>query len=112
VFIVEITTTTGKVRESYAAYEEAVRRIELFPAEALVGLPLLFEELPDGSQRLVRADGKYLQWHRLPEEEDRPSAPDEPLSLADESSGLLDEGRWVPAERPRSQEDEWEDDPL
>jgi len=110
VFIIELTTTTGRVCESYATYEEALRRVEAFPAESLVGIPLVFEELADGSQRLVREDGKPLQWHRLPD--DRPPGPDEPLALADESSGLLGEGKWVPIERPRPQEDEWDDEPL
>jgi|SRR5579884_124187 len=108
-FIVEMTTTTGKVVESFETYEEARRRADLFPAEALVGLPLIFQELPDGSQRLVREeDHKPLQWHRLPEAEDAAPTPDEPLPLADESSGLLGEGRWVPIERPPA---EW-DEPL
>ncbi len=70
-FIVELTTHEGKVRESFRTYEDARRRVDLYPAEALTGLPLIFAELPDGSQRLVRDDGKPLQWHRVPEEEDR-----------------------------------------
>ena len=97
-FIVELTTTDGRVCESFPTYEEARRRVESFRAESLVGLPLIFEEFPDGSQRLVREDGKALQWHRLPD--DAPPGPDEPLPLADESSGLLGEGRWVLRERP------------
>jgi hypothetical protein len=109
VFIVELTTTTGKVCENFATYEEAFRRVEGFPAEGLVGLPLIFEELVDGSQRLVREDGKPLQWHRLPE--DAPHGPDEPLPLADESSGLLGEGRWIPLPQPTPQEDEGDDEP-
>ena len=85
-FIVELTTTTGQVSESYATYEEARRRVDLFPADALVGIPFIFEELPDGSQRLVREDGKPLQWHRLPD--DRLPGPDdsEPIPLADAPS--------------------------
>src|SRR5689334_9176787 len=110
VFIVELLTTTGKVCERYAAYAEARRRVDQFPVESLVGIPLIFEELADGSQRLVREDGKPLQWHRLPD--DRPPGPDEPVPLADESSGLLGEGKWVPIERPRPQEDDWDDEPL
>jgi hypothetical protein len=110
VFIVELTTKTGTVCETHATYEEAVKRIEGFPAESLIGMPLLFEELPDGSQRLVREDGKPLQWHRLPE--DGPPAPDEPLPMCDESSGLLGEGRWKLVERPGPQEDEWDDEPI
>jgi len=107
VFIVELTTTAGTVCESYVTYEEARRRVEGLVVEDLVGMALIFQELPDGSQRLVREDGKPLQWHRLPE--DAPPGPDEPLPLADESSGLLGEGRWVPRERPGPQEDGWDD---
>ncbi len=109
-FIVELFTTEGTVCESFATYEEARRRVELFPAGSLAGVPLIFEELPDGSQRLVREDGKPLQWHRLPE--DPLPGPDEPVPLADESSGLLGEGRWVLRERPGPQETEWDDEPL
>jgi hypothetical protein len=90
VFIVELTTREGKVCEGHATYEEARRRVEQFPAEALVGIPLIFEELPDGSQRLVREDGKPLQWHRLPADRDV-QGPDEPVPL---SEGLPElEGR-------------------
>ena len=109
-FIVELTTKTGMICEAHATYEEAKRRVELFPAESLIGMPLLFEELPDGSQRLVREDGKPLQWHRLPD--DRPAGPDEALPLCDESSGLLGEGRWTLLERPGPQDEEWDDEPL
>jgi hypothetical protein len=109
-FIVELTTKTGTVCESHATYEEAKRRVESFPAESLIGMPLLFEELPDGSQRLVREDGKPLQWHRLPD--DRPAGPDEALPLCDESSGLLGEGRWKLMERPGPQDAEWDDEPI
>ena len=109
-FIVELITTTGTVCESFATYEEARRRVDRFPANALVGLPLIFEELPDGSQRLVREDGKPLQWHRVPS--DAPPGPDAPLPLCDESSGLLGEGRWVPLDRHTPQDNEWDDEPL
>src|SRR5262245_20602598 len=86
-FIVELTTPTGKVCESYATYEQAKRRVDQLPAEGLVGLPLIFKELADGSQRLVREDGKPLQWHRLPE--DLPAGPDEPLPLSEADLDLL-----------------------
>ena len=99
-FIVEIITRSGMVCESYATYEEARRRIEQFPADSLVGLPLLFEELPDGSQRLVREDGKPLQWHRLPE--DLPPGPDEPIPLSEESHHVPRHG---PPAEPESSED-------
>jgi hypothetical protein len=81
-YIVELATRTGTVCEKYATYEEARRRVDQFPAESLVGLPLIFKELPDGSQRLVREDGKPLQWHRLPE--DAPPGPAEPIPVAEE----------------------------
>ena len=42
-FIVEIQTTTGPVCESFETYEEARRRIELFPAEALLGTPVYLD---------------------------------------------------------------------
>jgi hypothetical protein len=109
-FIVELTTTTGRVCENYVTYEEARRRVDLFPAEGLVGIPFIFEELADGSQRLVREDGKPLQWHRLAQEAAAATGPDEPLPMADESSGLLGEGRWVVLERPTPQDD-WDDLP-
>ena len=87
-FIVVLTTKDGKVCESHPTYEEARKRVDGYPAEGLTGLPLIFQELPDGSQRLVREDGKPLQWHRVPEEEDRPSGPEEVLPLTDEPMDL------------------------
>lgn len=81
-FVVEIETTTGPVCETYATYEEARRRIDLFPAESLLGTPLLFQELPDGSQRMVREDGKPLQVHRLPDDRLK-GGPDEPIPLCE-----------------------------
>ena len=64
-FIVEAVTKTGKVCERYATYEEARHRVDGLPAEGVIGLPFIYQELADGSQRLVREDGKPLQWHRL-----------------------------------------------
>ena len=86
-FIVEARMRTGRLCENFATYEEAQRRIEGLAAEDLVGMALIFQELPDGSQRLVREDGKPLQWHRLPEEGDAPPA--EPIPLCDEPAGLI-----------------------
>jgi hypothetical protein len=106
VYIVELTTTAGPVCERFATYEEARRRVEWFPAEALLGIPFIFEELPDGSQRLVREDGKPLQWHRLPE--DPLPAPDEPLPLCEDPAGILGERR--PERPPEPEEGEWGDD--
>lgn len=83
-FVVEIPTAAGLLSERFATYEEAARRVAQFPARSLTGLPLVFKELPDGSQRLVRTDGKPLQWHRLPEDRADP-APNEPLPLSEPS---------------------------
>ncbi len=105
-FIVELCTPAGKVCESYATYEEAKRRVDQFAPASLAGVPFIFVELADGSQRLVREDGKPLQWHRIAQEQ-AAAAPDEPLPLADESSGLLGEGRWVPLPQPTPQEDDY-----
>jgi hypothetical protein len=110
VFIVELTTLSGRVCENFATYEEAKRRVDLFPTESMAGIPFIFEELADGSQRLVREDGKPLQWHRRLDE--APPGPDDPLPLCDESSGLLGEGKWVPLPNPGPQEDGWDDEPL
>lgn len=110
-FILEVTTSTGHVCESFATYEEALHRLQQFTSDKLAGLPMIFEELPDSSQRLVREDGKPLQWHRLTEDR-RDEGKDEALPLADESSGLLGEGHWVLREHPGPQETEWDDEPL
>jgi hypothetical protein len=88
VFIIVLATTAGQVCESYATYAEAKRRVDQFPAESLVGVPFIFQELPDGSQRLVREDGKPLQWHRVPEAEDLPAGPEEPIPLSEADPGL------------------------
>lgn len=80
VFIVEIITKTGKICERFRSYPRARRRIDQFQAEDIIGLPCIYQEFPDGSQRLVREDGKPLQWHR-PEEDAQ--FDDEPLPLAD-----------------------------
>lgn len=106
-FIVVLTTCGGKVCESFATYEEARRRVEVFAADALIGVPLIFQELPDGSQRLVREDGKPLQWHRLPEEEDRAALQTETVPLIDEPISL---GR--PIFRVRNGADDEEVPPL
>ena len=88
---------------------EALEQGDPCAAERL--LPLVYQELRRlAAQRLVREDGKPLQWHRLPDEA-RPSS-DEPLPLCDESSGLLGEGKWVPLPNPGPQGDAGDDDPL
>jgi hypothetical protein len=93
-YIVEILTRRGKICERYATYEEARRRVDSVPVDLLAGIPFIFRELPDGSQRLVREDGKPLQWHRL-EDDDRATF-DEPLPL-DENVPEHNDG---PAIRP------------
>jgi hypothetical protein len=110
VFIVEMTTAAGRLCESYATYEEARHRVEQFSADSLVGIPLIFQELADGSQRLVREDGKPLQWHRLPEDVP-PRGPDEPVPLCDDSSDLLGEGKWVLLPQPEPQDEPSDDGP-
>jgi hypothetical protein len=81
-FIVEIHTISGPICESYETYEEAQHRINRLPAELLIGTPMIFKELADSSQRIVREDGKPLQFHRLPWDEPGPNA-SEPLMLSD-----------------------------
>jgi hypothetical protein len=81
-YIVEITTKSGKICESFPTYERARMRIMQFPDDEIIGIPFIFAELPDGSQRLVREDGKPLQWHRLEEDADR-QIDERPLPLAD-----------------------------
>lgn len=81
-YIVEAVTTEGTILERYATYEDAQERVARIPVEILVGAPFIFRELPDDSVRLVRGDGKPLQWHRL-EGRDRDSI-DEPLPLCAE----------------------------
>jgi hypothetical protein len=58
VFLVEAMTTAGRVSEAFATYEEAAARVASIPDAELVGMPLIFQDLPDGSQRIVREDGK------------------------------------------------------
>jgi hypothetical protein len=110
-YIVEAVTTTGTIIERYASYEEAQARVESIPADTLLGMPLIFRELPDDSVRLVREDGKPLQWHRL-EGRDR-DVGDEPLPLIDElpeAAGFV--GPAIRAIEPRRDEDEEPPIPL
>lgn len=107
-YIVELTTRDGPVSERYDTYEEARRRVEQFPG-VLLGLPMIFQELPDGSERLVRADGKPLQFHRRIPEEERGGG-DEPLPLAEGTSDRLGpDGNFRFAERRPT--DDADDDP-
>ena len=87
-YIVEITTRSGRICERYRSYERARHRISQIKEEELIGIPFIFKELPDGSQRLVREDGKPLQWHRVPED----PVVEDSLPLAD-SIGEVTESR-------------------
>ncbi len=112
-FLLEFMTRDGKVSERYATYEEARRRLEQFPEGAVVGLPLIFRELADGSERVVRGDGKPLQFHRVVTEGVRPG--EEPLPLAEGDSGLLAADgtlRIVPPRPPDFDDDGGEPIPL
>src|SRR5262249_10919090 len=71
--------------------EEARRRVDLFPAETIFGIPFIFQELPDGSQRLVRDDGKPLQWHRP--SDDSPPIADQPIPVSDDPCESSSGGR-------------------
>jgi hypothetical protein len=84
VFLVEVLTTAGRVSEAFATYEEAAARVAAIPDAELVGMPLIFQDLPDGSQRIVREDGKPLQAHRTTLAVD----PDEAVPLAEEDVPL------------------------
>ncbi|HEX4613345.1 MAG TPA: hypothetical protein VH092_34490 [Urbifossiella sp.] len=113
-YIVEVTTTAGPISERYDTYEEAVARVDALPAELLTGIPFIFHELTDGSQRLVRNDGKPLQWHRLEHEQDIPLG-DEAIPLGDENDLPETAGyvgpRIKPVTRPPA-DDTDDDDPL
>jgi hypothetical protein len=111
VFIVELTTRDGRVSEQYETYEEARRRVEQFAADRLVGLAFIFQQLPDGSERLVREDGKTLQFHRGPVEEARDCS-DDPLPLAEDTFGLAGPDGKLRIVEPHPPEDGWEDLPL
>lgn len=110
-YVVEVPTRTGRVCETYPIYEEARRRVEQFPPETLRGMPLIFQELTDGSQRLVREDGKPLQWHRLPD--DRPHDPrdDEAIPLTDDLPAPAEPGRPVISHARPAPEQEPDDEP-
>jgi hypothetical protein len=106
VFIVELTTRDGRVCERYETYDEARKRVEQFAADSLVGLAFIFEELADGSERLLREDGKPLQFHRRLVEEVRDCS-DDSLPLAEEIDGSSGpEGKIRIVER--RPEDEWD----
>jgi hypothetical protein len=103
-FILEVMTTTGKICERFRSYARAQRRIDALPPESVIGMPLIFQILPDGSQRVVREDGKPLQWHRFAD--DGTVVTDEPLPLSEPE----DDPDWKgPRIRPieRAPDPEW-----
>jgi len=109
-FLVELTTRQGRISERYETYEEARRRVEQFPADSIVGLAFIFQELPDGSERLVREDGKPLQFHRRLVEETNDCS-DEPISLVEEPSEFLGPERTLRFVDLKPPEDRGEDRP-
>jgi hypothetical protein len=78
-YIIEVNTRDGKICERFRSYARAQRRIDSLPADTIIGIPLIFKILPDGSQRVVREDDKPLQWHRFGD--DGSVVTDEPLPL-------------------------------
>ncbi len=88
-FIVDVMTKEGRICERYRSYARARRRIDALPDDTIVGLPMIFQILPDGSQRLVREDGKPLQWHRY--SDDGSVVTDEPLPLSE----VEDDPHWT-----------------
>jgi hypothetical protein len=110
VFIVEAVTRTGKVCERYATYEEARHRVDGLSAEGVIGLPFIYQELADGSQRLVREDGKPLQWHRMTEE--IAPAADAPVPLSEETLDLFGPGKEIRMITSEPEPESDEDEPL
>lgn len=110
-FIVELTTRQGRVSERYETYAEARQRVEQFPADSLVGLAFIFQELPDGSERLVREDGKPLQFHRRLVEEAKDCS-DDPLPLVEGALRLLASGGKPRFVEPQPTGDDWDDLPF
>lgn len=80
-FILEAITIDGPLCETFDSFDKAQQRLNSLPESYFRTMPLIFQELPDGSQRIIREDRKPLQWHRLPE--DRPPEVDNPIPLAE-----------------------------
>ena len=72
---------------------DGLGRVDGLLAEGAVGLPCIYQELADGSQRLVREDGKPLQWHRMTEE--IAPAADAPVPLSEETLDLFGPGKEI-----------------
>lgn len=104
-FLVEAITVKGRVSEAYPTYEEARRRAGTIPAEELLTAVIVYQELPDGSQRVVRDDGKPLQAHR----HTMPGEDDEPLPLAEEDVPL---GEMRPIFTPQDEASPGDPDPM
>jgi hypothetical protein len=86
VFLVEARTTQGRISEAYTTQEEAQRRLESLSLDDLLTAPVIYHLLPDGSQRVVRDDGKPLQAHRhrMPEDDEEPlPLPEEEVPLGE-----------------------------
>ena len=110
-FIVDLITSEGRVCERYTTLADARRRLEQFPADILLSAPHIFEELADGSQRLVRDDGKPIQYHRQLAEESRESA-EEPLPLTEDVSAVVGPDGKLLVIEPKPPKDDWDDLPL
>lgn len=107
-FLIELITKEGRVAERYVTYEEARQRVEQFAAASLIGLPLIFQELADGSQRVVRDDGKPLQFHRV-YAEDQPAEAEAAVPLAEPDPESLGPDGRVPVRDLRPAGSEWAD---
>lgn len=105
VFLVEANTIHGPISEAYPRYEEALKRAEGLPSEELLSAVIIYQELADGSQRVVREDGKPLQAHRHA----MPGAEEEPLPLADEELPL---GKILAYYTPQEDTQPGEADPM
>jgi hypothetical protein len=110
-FIVDLITSEGRVCERYVTLAEARRRVEQFAADSVLSAPHIFEELADGSQRLVRDDGKPIQYHRQLVEESRESA-EEPLALTEDVSSVVGPDGKLLISEPQPLKDDWDDLPL
>jgi hypothetical protein len=119
-FLLEVVTRSGRISEAFPTYDAALARLNALSDEELLSMPLIFQELPDGSQRIVRADGKPLQAHRPtlaadPSEDSLPLAEEE-IPLGEVRAIYTpqeDSSEWVdPLGRVCRRADRSEDDPL
>jgi len=110
-FIVELATHQGRVCERFESYAEARRRVDQFPSDRLIGLAFIFQQLADGSERLVCEDGKPIQFHRRLVEESKDCLGD-PLPLMEGDLGLFGPDGKLRIVEPQPPKDEWDDLPL